>query len=572
MTFSLPKGDPLLTLAVVLVAGVAFGSLAKRVRLPSVTGQILAGVLLGPAVLGVIDTPAVASLHAITHFALALMAVTIGAHLNLRKLRNAGKRLFVLAALEALLTPALVFGALYVLAGLRWSTALLFGTLAISTAPATIVALVRETRSRGVFVKTLVAAVALDNIACILAFELARVAGHADLGVAGLTAAKVLAAPGVQLAKAAMLGTAATIVMEIFARVYPRRDRLASAAVVTLLLVSGLATAIDASPLLSALFFGMIQANVTRERDKLVDAMFSDFLPAIFAGFFTLAGMELTFAHLEEVGLVALLFFVARALGKVLSARWAMQIAGATAKLRDSLGMALLPQAGVAIGLVVLLEEDPAYAIGRGHDTLALFVGAVLTVVTISEIVGPILTRVALVRAGEAGKDRLRLIDFIQEENIKTGLRAETKEGAIRQLMDLLVRTHQLEPSLREPLLRSVLEREAEISTCLGGGLAVPHGILPVGSKMVGVMGLSPHGLDFETPDGRPVHCMVLLATPDNERERHLQVLASLAATVGMNTTLQLQLYNAKSAAHAYELLQDDKESGVNRFLDDETR
>jgi PTS system fructose-specific IIC component len=568
----LPTAAPLLTLAVVLVAGVAFGSLARLVRLPSVTGQILAGVLLGPAVLRLIDAPAVASLHVLTHFALALMAVTIGAHLNIRKLRNAGKRLFVLIAFEATLTPALVFGVLYFLPGIRWSTALLFGTLAISTAPATIVAIVGETRSKGVFVKTLVAAVALNNIACVLGFELARVAGHADLGVAGLTATKVLTAPAIQLVKAALLGTGAAIVMELFVRVHPRRDRLASASVVTLLLVSGLATATDTSPLLSALFFGMIQANLTRERDKLVDAMFADFLPAILAGFFTLAGMELSFAHLREVGLVALLFFVARAGGKVLAARWAMQIAGATEKLRDNLGMALLPQAGVAVGLVVLLEEDPAYASGPGLNTLPVFVGAVLTVVTASEIIGPILTRLALVRSGEAGQDRLRLVDFIQEENIKTDFSATTKEAAIEELTDLLVRTHQLAPELRDPLLASVLEREREVSTCLGGGLAVPHGILPVGSKMVGVMALSPMGLAFETPDGKPVHCMVLLATPDNERERHLQVLASLAATVGMNTPLQVQLFNAKSAAHAYELLQEDEALGVNRFLDDDSQ
>lgn len=116
-----------------------------------------------------------------------------------------------------------------------------------------------------------------------------------------------------------------------------------------------------------------------------------------------------------------------------------MRLAGATEKLRKYLGLALLPQAGVAIGLVVLLEEDPAFRTAAGAQILPIFVAVVLTVVTASEIVGPILTRFALARAGEIGHDRLRLIDFLQEENIVIDPKATTMDQAIEILTQRLV-------------------------------------------------------------------------------------------------------------------------------------
>lgn len=563
-----PNASPLLVLAIVLLTGAAVGWVARRFHLPSITGQIAAGIMLGPG-LHLIDPASLDALRPLTHFALALMAVTVGSHMNVRRLRNAGSRLLLLLLFEATITPAIVILAVVVSPAVDWSGGLLFGALAISTAPATILALVRETRSRGVFVKTLIAAVALNNMACILLFEIARAIAHVRLGGSDQDLSHELAGPARQLVTALLLGGAAAIAMEVFARVFVRRDRLATSAFVAVLLVSGLASAVDASPLLAALFLGVIQANVTRERERFVDALFSDFWPAILVVFFTLAGMELNVGHAKEVGLVAALFVTARAAGKLVSTSLAMRLAGATEKLRKYLGLALMPQAGVAIGLVILLEDDPVFREGPGHDLMPLFVGVVLSAVMISEIVGPLLTRFALIRSGEVGRDRLRLIDFIQEENIVIGLSAQTMEDAIEQLTDVLLTSHDLPPEDKEPLLRSILEREAEVSTCLGGGLAVPHGILPRGSKMLGVMGLSRKGLPFPTPDGEPVRCVVLLATPDNERDRHLQVLAALARTFGGDTELREQLLNAKSAAHAFDALDAEGTESLNELTDE---
>ncbi|MBW2292872.1 MAG: cation:proton antiporter [Deltaproteobacteria bacterium] len=560
---SLRHAGPLLTLAVIILFGVAFGEFARILRFPSITGQIIAGLMLGKSGFDLFAEESLAGLQPLTNFALGLIAVTVGAHLNIKRLRNAGRRLLFLLLTESTITPTLVFFALWLIAGASVSESLLFATVAIATAPATTVALVKETRSKGVFVKTLIAAVALNNLVCLVLFEVARsVTTEWQLG--NPASAIDWEVPAGQLIIAAAIGGTAAIAMDLINRVVVGKQRLATLAVATLVLTSGLATTFNVSPLLACLFLGAIQTNITPSRSQLVDSTFADFEPAILTVFFTLAGMHMSIDHAATAGVVAGLLFGSRLVGKLVAANLAMRLANATEKVRDNLGLALIPQAGVAVGLVVVLQGDPAFA-GLAEQ----FTAVVLTVVTVNEIFGPFLTRYALGRAGEIDRDRLRLIDFLQEEHIVVDFRAETKTESIEKLVDLLIDTHELPGVDRDVLLRTVLDREAEASTCLGGGLSVPHGILPGSLPMVGVMATSRSGLHFDTPDGRPIHCMVLLATSSEERERHLQVLATLARNVGTDLAFQEQLFNATSPAHAYEILHGEESEDFNYFLED---
>ncbi len=560
---SLHHAGPLLLLAIVLLAGSFFGALARRIRLPGITGQIIGGVLVGRAGLDLFSEESIAGLEPMTEIALGLIAVTVGAHLHIGRLSNAVRRLSYLLIAESTITPLLVFLAAYYLGGATFELSLLFGAVSIATAPATIVALVRETRSKGVFVKTLIAAVALNNTACIVVFEVCRALIGSDYQ---LQSEVLLQADGAiaQLIAPILLGSVAAFALDRITRIALGPERLATAAVVALVLTSGLATSIGISPMLACLALGAVQTNIARSRTHLVDSVFDNFEPAILTVFFTLAGMHLNFDHLESAGILIVLYFVARFAGKLLSADLALRAAHATDRVRKNLGLALVPQAGVAVGLVLLIQDD-----ARFSEAAGLFGAVVLTVVTINEIIGPVLTRIALQRAGEVGRDRLRLIDFLQEEHILTDFAAESKEAAIERLVDLLIRTHGLRDVDRDELLASVLAREDQGSTCLGGGLAVPHGILPEGEPMVGVMALTQSGLGFETPDGRPVHCMVLLGTASDERDRHLQVLAALARTVGTDRAFGDQLFDSKSPAHAYELLHGEESEDFNYFMEE---
>ena len=124
-------------------------------------------------------------------------------------------------------------------------------------------------------------------------------------------------------------------------------------------------------------------------------------------------------------------------------------------------------------------------------------------------------------------------------------------------------------PIGKEEFVERVLQREQEESTCLGEGFMIPHGTLEEDGQVRGVLGLSAEGMDLGAPDGREVHAVVLLATPEVERERHLEILAAFASAITRHGNLREQLYAARSAAHAYEILHADEREDINYFLDE---
>jgi Kef-type K+ transport system membrane component KefB/mannitol/fructose-specific phosphotransferase system IIA component len=554
--------SPLLILAVVVVAGVISGNLARMIRLPSVTGQILIGIVLGPSLLNLFEKHAVHGLAPVTHFALAIIAVAVGSHLHLPRLKNARRRLLALFGAEITITPAIVFLGVIFLPGVDWTLALLLAALAISTAPATVLALVKEERAEGVFVKTLIAAVALNNLACISAFEVAHLTARAWLDTDDDSLLLILLSPARQILLASLLGGGIAMLLTLLSRNISNVKSLATVSVAAILLTAGLADAFGISALLSCLLFGFVLANMAPENEDIGHTVFDNFEGVIYAAFFTLAGMELDLKAAVAGGLVAGVVVVTRILGKVTAARVAMKFADAPESVQRYLGVALVPQAGVAVGLVLVAQEDPTLG-----DMRQMLLAIGLTVVTVAEIVGPMSTRWALHRSGDAGRDRERLIDFVHEQNITTRLSGPDKETAIRQLVNLMVQSHGLNVN-RDELYDQVMKREQEFSTCIGGGLAIPHAILPDGSEITGVIGINREGLDFDTPDHIPVHCMVLLATPQNMRDRHLEVVGALARTIGHDPNLQHMLFGARSPAHVCEILRHEAFEEINIHID----
>lgn len=556
--------NPFFVLAIVLTAGAVGGSLARRAHLPSVTGQILMGVLLGPSALHVLGHEATAGLVPFIHFALGLIAVDVGTHLHLRRMRNQFRRLGLLLAAEVVLVPLLVYTALVLVGGRDWTFGMLMGMLAISTAPATVLTIVKETRSKGVFVRTLVAAVALNNLACIALFGMAYTAVGVTLDPSGATTVlEVLAAPFIQLGGAALLGGALGLGLVFASRHMVQHEQITTVSIISIFLATGLADMLGLNNLLTCLFLGVTMVNFAPEKEEIGHRVFVNFEPAVLAVFFTLAGLELDFAHLRNAWFLVVLFVVARAAGKILAGGLAMQIAGATKNVQRWMGTALLPQAGVAVGLILQVREDPMFG-ELGPMVLAVGV----TAVAVNEVIGPLTTRLALARSGNLGMDRERLIDFIHEENILTGFQARSKGEAVRQLVDLLAASHGLDMD-REAFAASVMEREAHMSTCIGRGLAVPAATLPEGNALVGVMGISREGLEFGTPDGLPIRCMVLMAAPPDLSDRRIEVQSALAQSVGSDWNLQIQLFHASSPAHVYEILHAEEAQDFNYFLDD---
>ena len=135
-------------------------------------------------------------------------------------------------------------------------------------------------------------------------------------------------------------------------------------------------------------------------------------------------------------------------------------------------------------------------------------------------------------------------------------------------LADQLFATANL-PIDRKEFVAQVLQRENTESTCVGHGLMIPHAILDADSQLEGVLGINVDGLNFKTPDNRPVHAVLLLATPEKERQRHLEILSAFARLITHDENLCEQLYHARSAAHAYNILHAEDAEDINYYLED---
>ena len=192
-----------------------------------------------------------------------------------------------------------------------------------------------------------------------------------------------------------------------------------------------------------------------------------------------------------------------------------------------------------------------------------------MAALAINQLLGPSATRFALQRTGEDHKDRDRLLDFLQEQRIVTDLSGNSVEEVVRRLAGLLYETSNMTIE-QEEYIEQVLERDAEETTCLGEGLMIPHAILPGDDKQIrGVLGISSAGLDLGAPDHRPVHAVLLLATPESQRNLHLEILAAFATAITRDLNLREQLYHARNPARAYEVLHAEDAEDMNYFLED---
>ncbi len=554
--------SPLLQLSTVLLAGILGGELLGRLRLPKVTGWIGTGILLRAFGLPGLDGPGLLRFAPLTDFVLGFIAFTVGATLHVASLRNAGSRLGLLLLAEAIVLPVIVVPALIYVGGVDPSVALLLGAIAIAGAPGTTVLVVREARARGLLSRTLIAAVGLIDMVAVGAFAFVSAllrnegAGLSDWHIA-------LAAVGTEFGLAALVGIGCSAVAIACSRTLVGPAFVGPMMVVVILGAWGVGQAIGASSILACTIAGIALSNLRHETARGAEAYLQPFGGVLFASFYTLAGMRLDFGMVLPLVSIVAVYFFARLAGKCISAYIAMALARAPQQMKRYLGVALLPHGGVAVGLIFFVQEDP----GLAH--MADAVAAIgLATLAINQLVGPSATRFALTQAAEVAKDRPRLLDFLSEERIVVGLESHTKRQVIEALTDRLYATSNL-PVTRDEFVSMVMRRESEESTCLGEGFMIPHATLPEGSRVHGVLGLSRKGMDLGAYDGRKVHAVVLLATPEDEQDRHLEILAAFATAITRDGNQREQLYAARNAAHAYDVLHADEAEDINYFLDE---
>jgi len=562
MTFStIETLNPLLLLAVIVVSGAIGTWAAQRIRIPAITGQVIAGALLGFLVLPDID--AARELQPLSTFAMGLIAVAVGGHLSYRRIQTALKRIVGIAVMESLVTAGLVGVTVFYFTRSE-SIAILMGSIAIATAPATTFALIRETHAKGTFVKTLLSVVALDNIICIMSFSfaLAIVGDVVEDSGRDLQISTALIHAGQQFVGALILGFAAGVVVELaVGRIRGNDFGIVCAAI---LVCTGAATFLGLNPLIASLFLGVYLGNRSARTERQLTTLAVLEAP-LYLCFFTLAGTALHLDSLADAGPLVGAYLFARAAGKTIGALTGGALLQISQRIYTNIAIGLWPQAGVAIGLIVLLESD-----ARLPANMAPLIGTVvLAAVTLNEIIGPFFTRGALRRSREAGRDRPRLVEFLEEEHILMDVVAEDRWEALKQLSAFYAKVYRCAPSEAVDIEASVMERERETTTAIGLGAAIPHGRVPEGEGIRGVLGISREGVDFNAIDGQPVHLMMLIVTPHEHEQRHLEVMSSLVSMVS-NEAIRERLAAAIDANDAWEIIEGEEARPYNYFLEEQ--
>ncbi|MDX2480809.1 MAG: cation:proton antiporter [Desulfuromusa sp.] len=408
-------------LAVILLAALVGGRFATFCRIPRVTGYLLAGVLVGPSFAGLLNLPQLISLSALTELrlisdvALALILMNIGGQLRTENLRRWKQRIFIFSFTESILTGLLVGAAVFivnqfmvqqVVAGLSLGqSSLMFGiftgTISIATAPAATLMVVREYEAEGPITSLLLTLVSLNNLLSVFVFSIA---------------AQWLVSPGggfvtiiYQLCLPLFLGGGFGFIMSLWAQrmELPSEHKLLLLGGVTAVAV--ISRAIGLEPLLSCLALGMILADSSPRWSRLLKALNEVDYP-LYVVFFVLAGANLHIDTLAHIGLLGVTYVLARTCGKLTGAALGARLGKFGQREQTWVGMTLLAQAGMAIGLAATLSQQWPEG-GKLVETI------ILGSVVIFELIGPLAVRCGLVKAGE-----VPLLSLLRKRGPQSGM------------------------------------------------------------------------------------------------------------------------------------------------------
>ena len=402
---------PLVYIGLLLVLSYAGGKVANYFKAPRVTGYLVIGVLLSPSLLGLFHESLVKEeLTLITDIALSIIAFSIGGSLSLIKLKRLGKHIFWITFTQAFgaficttLMLSLFFYFIHSLGAIQssfWTLyfpmAFVIGAISAATAPAAIMAIVHEYRAKGPFTTILLGVIALDDALTILFAAFAFSMAYVFVNQEAVALTSFLFSPVFSICLSLSIGGVLGMCLRKLIGFVLRKEAMLGVIVGAILLAGGLAISLKASHLLANMMLGFVVVNFVKHHEDLFVVVESIEEP-IFGMFFTLAGAHMDFKVMQTAGLIALVITLGRFSGKLLGSRFGAQISRAPEAVKKYLGMALLPKAGVTVGLVLAAGEV------FGDTYLSeIMVNAVLGSVIINELIAPFFVRFSLRRAGEA--------------------------------------------------------------------------------------------------------------------------------------------------------------------------
>ncbi len=395
----------LTTVGIIAFAGLFTGKLTKYVKLPSIIGFMVVGVLLGPSLFGLLNENVQMRLGFITEIALGFVALSIGLELRMSTLKQQGWGIIVIILSESLLAFALVTAAVTLLTG-DFALGLIFGAIAPASAPAGTVAIIQEYKAKGSLTKALYSVVGFDDGLGIILFGFASafaksiieqsIHGHSESFLALMTP------PLLEVLISIVIGIAVAALFSALARKLENSRDIFIILFASVLMATGLSTSLHGSLILTNMVGGFVIVNSQpRTLLKKMETELSNVMPLLFVLFFVMAGANLHITALPSLGLLGLVYILSRSAGLTGGAALGATVARAEPKIRKYLGLGILSQAGVAIGLALIVKHEFS---GLG-DWGARIGSTVITTVTgtsiVFELIGPILTKIGLQKAGE---------------------------------------------------------------------------------------------------------------------------------------------------------------------------
>ncbi len=389
----------ILSLAVVFIVGFFLSKVISKSKIPPTTTYVILGVLFSPNLLGVISPRVMMASDAFSNIVLGVIAFTLGRSLSVDIFRRVGKVVTAISLSAAIVPWLLVTLVLWMVLGQPFFVALVFGSIAVATDPASTVAVVQEYKSKGSFTDTLLGVVAVDDLWALFIFGIS----FAFLQTSFLGAVEGSPAWGgvlFALAEAGgslLAGLAIAYIFNFFLRfVSSNHDRLIYTTGF-LFLAIGLAVLLGLSVLLTCLFFGSFFVNMNRANKYVYDTI-AEIEAPLYLVFFVLAGAHMKFdMFLVAIYLIGAIF-VLRALGKFIGAFLGARLVESPPEVRKYMGMALLPQAGIALGCALVVQHNLDNS--WGDLILATTVGTTV----LFELLGPLFTKTTLLKVKNMGQ------------------------------------------------------------------------------------------------------------------------------------------------------------------------
>lgn len=389
-------------LGLILFTGFIFGRLFEAIKIPSVTGYLVAGLFLGP-ITGLISLNDLSHFAIISDLALGFIAFQVGNELWFGKLKKTGLKIVIITVIQALLTTSLVIFATMFFVDI--SIALVLGAIAAATAPAPIMLIIKKYRTKGELTDTIVPVVGLDDAVGVVMFGILLSISISLIGVSevSLTTWQLIKEPLLEIGLSILVGGGIGIASGIAFRYFQNKSDCEEVNLnvinITVIFTTGLAILLGASPILTPMVAGTVVTNmINKEAYILEEETIRFFIPPLMILFFTIAGAQLQFDVVFKMGMVGIAYIVFRIIGKMLGGYIGASLVKSGKNVKRYLGASLLPQSGVAIGLSVAAYNEFQHV---NIEYALVIKNVVLASVLFFALTGPVLVKIALFKAGE---------------------------------------------------------------------------------------------------------------------------------------------------------------------------